>query len=133
MTFTSIKFFLFLPLVYLIFYWTNDRWRWLVLLTASYAFYASFKAPYLLAVLLIVTGISYTCGIRIAAQQIESGRKRWLWIGSVTCITILVVMKYLPFLQVQGDNLFGLNIATTKTLVSIGVSYLMNSQQPISP
>ncbi len=123
MTFTSLKFYLFLPLVYLIFYWTSDRWRWLVLLTASYAFYASFKAPYLLAVLLTVTGISYTCGIRIAAQQIESVRKRWLWTGCASCIAILAVMKYLPFLEVQGNNLFGLNIATTKTLVSIGVSY----------
>lgn len=123
MTFTSFTFYLFLPVVYLIFYWTSDRWRWLVLLAASYAFYASFKAPYLLAVLLMVTGISYTCGLRISAQQDESGKKRWLWIGSVSCVAILAVMKYLPFLESQSNNLFGLNSTITKTLVSIGVSY----------
>ncbi len=123
MTFTSFTFYLFLTFVYLVFYWTADRWRWLVLLTASYAFYATFKAPYLLVVLLMVTAISYTCGLKIAAQQQESAKKRWLWIGSTACVAILVLMKYLPFLEAQGNNLLGLNTAITRTLVSIGVSY----------
>lgn len=114
MTFTSLSYFLFLPAAYLIFHFTADRWRWMVLLTASYGFYASFKAPYLLTVLLMVTGISYACALRIAAQQDETVRKRWLWTGSLACIAILAVMKYLPALE-SG--------ALSATIISIGVSY----------
>lgn len=123
MTFTSFTFYLFLPFVFLLFCWTADRWRWLVLLAASYAFYASFNAPYLLAVLLMVTVISYGCGLKINEHQDDSTRKRWFLIGSVSCVVILAVMKYIPLLETQSANLFGLNLTATKTLISIGVSY----------
>ncbi|MFA7060551.1 MAG: MBOAT family O-acyltransferase [Pedobacter sp.] len=123
MTFTSFTFYLFLPVVYLIFYWTADRWRWLVLLVASYGFYASFKAPYLLIVLFMVTIISYVCGSRIGSHQDETGRKRWLQIGVVACVAILAFLKYLPFFETHTNTLFGLNITLSRTIISIGVSY----------
>jgi alginate O-acetyltransferase complex protein AlgI len=123
MTFTSFSYFLFLPVVYLIFYFTADRLRWLVLLTASYGFYATFKAPYLLAVLLIVTGISYACGLCIDASQDEAIRKQWLWIGSFACVAILALLKYLPFLELQTNSIFGLKSTLSATIVNIGVSY----------
>ena len=125
MSFNSLSYFLFLPMVYIIYYFTSDRWRWLVLLIASYAFYASFKAPYLLAVLLIVTSISYVCGLRIYAQQDESIRKRWLWIGIFACVAILALLKNLSFLEAYTNNIFGLNINTSATIISIGVSYFI--------
>jgi D-alanyl-lipoteichoic acid acyltransferase DltB (MBOAT superfamily) len=123
MTFTSLQFYAFLPIVYLVFYFTADRWRWLVLLVASYGFYASFKAPYLLAVLLMVTWISYACGLRIASYQDETSRKKWLQIGVVACVAILALLKYIPFLETQTNNLFGLSSSFSKTIISIGVSY----------
>jgi D-alanyl-lipoteichoic acid acyltransferase DltB (MBOAT superfamily) len=123
MTFTSLQFYAFLPIVYLVFYFTADRWRWLVLLVASYGFYASFKAPYLLAVLLMVTWISYACGLRIASYQDEAIRKKWLQIGVVACVAILALLKYIPFLETQTNNLFGLSSSFSKTIISIGVSY----------
>jgi alginate O-acetyltransferase complex protein AlgI len=123
MTFTSIQFLLLLPVVYLVFYVTADRWRWLVLLVASYGFYASFKAPYLPAVLIMMTSISYSCGLRIAAHQDEASRKRWLQVGVIACIAILALLKCLPFLEAQSNNIFGLSSTLSKTVISIGVSY----------
>lgn len=123
MTFTSLKFYLFLPVVYLIFYFTADRWRWLVLLVASYGFYASFKAPYLLAVLFMVTCISYVCGLRIASHQDEASRKRWLQVGVIACVVILALLKYLPFFESQSNSILGLSSTFSKTIISIGVSY----------
>ncbi len=121
MTFTSFSYFLFLPFVYLIFHLTVDRWRWLVLLVASYGFYATLKAPYLLAVLLVVTGISFTCGLRIAARQDEVIRKRWLWLGSIACVAVLALFKYLPFLATRSQSL--LLSFNPSLIISIGVSY----------
>lgn len=123
MTFTSLSYFLFLPVLYTAYYFTPDRWRWLVLLTASYGFYVTFKAPYLLAVLFLVTCISYVCGLRIAAHSDEAVRKRWLFIGTSACVVLLALMKYLPFLESQANSIFGLNSNLSSTLISIGVSY----------
>lgn len=123
MAFNSLSYFLFLPIVYLVFYFTADRWRWLVLLVASYGFYAALKAPYLPAVLLMVTVISYVCGLRMAAQQDETIRKRWLWGGSFASVAILALFKYLPFLESRTNSFFGLGSTLSQTLISIGVSY----------
>jgi alginate O-acetyltransferase complex protein AlgI len=114
---------LFLPAVYLIFYVIPDRRRWLLLLIASYGFYATFKAPYLLAVLLMVSAISYATGLRIAAYKDEVIRKRWFWGGTIACVAILVLLKYLPFLETKTHSIFGLTNTVSSALISIGVSY----------
>jgi len=123
MTFTSLSFYAFLPIVYSVFYFTADRWRWLVLLVASYGFYASFKATYLLAVLFMVTFISYACGLRIRSQQDESSRKLWLQIGIIACVVILALVKYLPFLGAQTNTVFCLGTTLPIIIINIGVSY----------
>jgi alginate O-acetyltransferase complex protein AlgI len=121
--FNSLYYFLFLPVVYLVFYATADRWRWLVLLVASYGFYASLQAPYLLAELLTVTCVSYVCGIRMAQCQDDVIRRRWLWTGCFACLAALVLLKYLPVLELGAFSIFGLSSASSKVLISIGVSY----------
>jgi alginate O-acetyltransferase complex protein AlgI len=123
MSFTSLSYFLFLPAVYLIFYLTPQRWRWLVLLAGSYLFYASLNAPYLLATLLVVTCISYLCAMGMEANEDEGSRRRWLWGGSCACVTVLALFKYFPFLESGMNRLFGLTPAASQTVISIGVSY----------
>ena len=113
----------FVAVVYPIFHLTPQRWRWLLLLAASYVFYGFLKAPYLLAVLVMVTGISYACGLRIAAQQDEIIRRRWLRIGSFSCGFILVLLKCLPFLDLHGRSIPGLQSTFFPYVISIGVSY----------
>jgi len=123
MTFNSVWYFLFLLGVFAVFHATKDRWRWVVLLLSSYGFYAYLKAPYLLGVLLLVTGVSYFCGLRIAAARDERHRRVWLWTGIAACVAILTVMKYLStLLRVLGPA-FGSDGLGHPVLVSIGVSY----------
>lgn len=112
MTFTSWSFFLFLPLVYLAWHYTRHQSRWLVLLVASYGFYGSFKAPWLLAVLAAITAVSYVCGLKLKAGIPPSVRRTFFWSGSCACIAILAMAKTLPFLKL-GDNF----------TVTIGISY----------
>lgn len=114
MPFNSPHYFLFLPTVWLIFYWSPDRWRWLVLLAASLGFYAAFKAPYLLAVLVGVTLLSWCCGKGLAA--IPEGRRRtwFFWGGVGGNVAILAVLKVVPVLQGEPS-----------LWVSIGVSYFV--------
>jgi alginate O-acetyltransferase complex protein AlgI len=115
MTLNSLQFFMFLSAVYVCFYFAPARWRWFVLLTASYCFYAAFLAPYLLVSLLTVTVISYVFGIRIAACSHESIRKRWFYAGIAACLSVLIVLKYLPVF-IQSPLL-------VQFVLTVGVSY----------
>lgn len=119
MTFNSLSYFVFLPIVYLVFYFTKDRYRRLVMLIASYIFYATFKAPQLLIVLVFVTGVSFFYGVRLSRTTVESERRILFWMGSSFCLLVLVISKYLPpFLtSYRTDISFG------NLLISIGVSY----------
>jgi D-alanyl-lipoteichoic acid acyltransferase DltB (MBOAT superfamily) len=123
MTFNSVSYFLFLPIIYLVFYVTPERWRRLLLLVVSYWFYSTFKAPYLLAVLLMETIISYACGLRLASHNDEGMRKFWFWGGVVACVAILALFKYLPFLEATATSIFGLSSIISTTIISLGVSY----------
>ncbi len=117
MTFTSPLFFLFLPVVFLGFCSVRERARWLVLLIASYGFYASFEAPYLLLILALVTLIGYAGGLWLGNKRPSRGSGAILVLCILSCLGILFFVKYLPHFPTikNGDLLSG--------LISIGVSY----------
>ena len=119
MTFNSLSYFLFLPLVYSVYYVTTDRFRWLVLLCASYVFYAFFKAPHLILILGMVTAISYLCGIGLGRAG-EKQRAYIFWIGVVACVVVLLGMKCLPLLIESGGSQ---DQRMSTLLLSVGVSY----------
>jgi len=128
MPFNSLKYFLFLPIVYLIFYFVGERARWFVLLAASLLFYSALNVPYLLAVLILVAMTTYGFGIWINQAESAKAKRILLWCGVATNVLILVGMKYLPFLS---ENLkafsallsLDIQIQPVKAFVSIGVSY----------
>lgn len=128
MPFNSLKYFLFLPIVYLIFYSVRERARWIVLLAASLLFYAALNVPYLLVVLVLVAMTTYSFGIWLDQAESTKAKRAMLWGGIAANVVILVVMKYLPFLT---ENLRALStllsldaqIQPVKAFVAIGVSY----------
>lgn len=118
MTFNSLSYAGFLPLVYLAFLVTPSGYRWLTLLAASYGFYASFDSPHLLVVLGLVTVISYLCGIMMEDGE-ETRRLRIFWRGSAACLLVLALLKYVPALSPAVRETVGLK----SLLNTIGVSY----------
>jgi len=128
MSFNSLKYFLFLPIVYLIFYCVGERARWCVLLGASLLFYAALNVPYLLVAVLLVAIATYAFGIWLDYAESAKSKRVLLWGGIATNVLILVVMKYLPFIS---ENLKALStilsldaqIQPIKAFVAIGVSY----------
>ena len=98
MLFNSLPFLLFLPIVTVLYYLTQPRWRWFLLLVASCVFYMWFVPPYIL-ILLVTIVIDYLAGIYMDRSQQTKVRKRWL-VGSIiaTC-TVLFIFKYFGFFQ----------------------------------
>lgn len=117
MYFNSIDYFLFLPAVWLTFYWTPDRYRWITLLLASIGFYAALDAPYLLVVLAAVAGISWRAGLAIVAAEVHH-RTRIFW-GAVAANLLLLSGMRFPFSE--GLSFF----LVQSPLLAIGVSYFI--------
>lgn len=128
MPFNSLKYFLFLPVVYLVFYFVGERARWCVLLAASLLFYVALNVPYLLVVLVLVAMTTYAFGIWLDDAESAKAKRALLWGGIATNVLILVVMKYLPFLSENLNALstilsLDVQIQPVKAFVAIGVSY----------
>lgn len=128
MFFNSFEYLLFLPLVFLLFYITPDRLRWLLLLCASLLFYSSLQTWYLLAVLFAVALFTYIVGQLLDQAENERRKRLMLWCGIIGNVAILVGMKYLPFLSnsaVFMAQLFNSQFQPPHMalLLSIGVSY----------
>lgn len=118
MTFNSLSYALFLPVVYLAFQFAGDRFRWMVLLAASLAFYAALRAPYLLVALLVVGSTSYLFALLMRDRT--AAARRWLLWGAFSVdLLVLAAMRYLPLLQRHVQVPF----APAEALVAIGVSY----------
>lgn len=94
MFFHSFNFLVFLGAVWIVYQFTPDRWRWLVLLSSSAGFYVLLRGPLLIVALLLVIIVAHIVGRRIAAQEDEAKRRRWLWAGVAANIIILCSIKY---------------------------------------
>jgi D-alanyl-lipoteichoic acid acyltransferase DltB (MBOAT superfamily) len=130
MPFNSLSYFLFLPVVFLLHYFTPDRFRWLVLLAASFVFYAALKSSHLIAVLLFITTITYCTGIWIDRKKDPRTKQYLLWGGISANILTLIILKYLPFIT-QNLNVVlsrissGTTVPVSKAIIAIGVSYFI--------
>lgn len=104
MNFNSLHFLIFLPVV-LIGYWLlPQRFRWILLLAASYYFYMSWN-PWLVFLILGTTVVSYGAGIAIEKSSKPGMRKFLLAATLVVCFGILFFFKYFNFLL---DSVFSL-------------------------
>jgi alginate O-acetyltransferase complex protein AlgI len=130
MSFNSLTYLLFLPVVFLVFYFSGQRARWIVLLIASLSFYAALWEPHLLIVLGLVTTTTYVFGLWLARAGSPRTKRVLLWSGIVTDLLLLVAVKYLPFLAentlaVAGFLSIDLHVQSPGPIVSIGVSYFV--------
>jgi len=124
MVFNSLEYFLFLPAIWLFHYFLGQRFRWLFLLVASYLFYASLNAPYLLGVITLVTLVTYGFGLWIHKAEGDKRKKQLLWSGIASNTLILVTLKYLPLLTDFFAFLESPIISHDSVLlVTIGVSF----------
>ncbi len=130
MTFNSFSYFFFLPVVFLLFQAVADRYRWLVLLIASYAFYGFLLQPSLPVILAFVTTFSFLAGKRIYCAPAGNKKKQLLLFSVLVNLAILVYCKYLVFL-VENMNLLlgafseGFAIPEPEPMVSIALSFFI--------
>ena len=129
MSFVSVSFLLFLPLVFLL-YWglaKHLRWQNMFLVVASYVFYGWWDYRFLLLILLTSLS-SYVTGILIARS---SGQRRRYWTATTNIVfnlLILAVFKYYNFfidsLQVLTSSVgFHFDALTLYLILPVGISF----------
>jgi alginate O-acetyltransferase complex protein AlgI len=128
MVFSSNVFlFLFLPIFLGLYYLCGNRYRNLLLLVASYVFYAWWRVDFLL-LFAAVTLFNYWIGLRIGAHGIRTrSAQRWLILGVVVDLGVLGYFKYANF-GVESFNAiiasFGMDpFVVTHILLPIGISF----------
>lgn len=130
MSFTSLSFLVFLPIVFAI-YWALQRrlaWQNMFLLVASYVFYGWWDWRFLL--LIFITSLSsYVCGIAIQRWRHRRNKARMaLWGNVVLNLGILACFKYFNFFADNLAAMFGLlgfnpDMPTLNVILPVGISF----------
>lgn len=95
--FNSLDFLIFLPIVFILHWICPQKFRWLVLLIASYFFYMYWNWK-LVFLILTTTCISYACGILLEKYYDKLKIKKLiLSVTLITCLGILLLFKYFNF------------------------------------
>lgn len=130
MLFNSVEFFLFFPIVFII-YWLllgkKLKAQNVFLLISSYFFY-SFWDYRFLALLLFSTLLDFFSAQKIASSTSNAIKERWLWFSIILNLGFLGFFKYYNFfIESFADFLFKFgfepNIWTLKIILPVGISF----------
>ncbi len=127
MNFNSLEFLLFLPIVVSLYWILPSRFRWCLLLFASYYFYMRWNAK-LIVLILGVTGITYLAGLLVEKTD-NKGIKRMITAAAVVlCLAVLFYFKYFNFLADSINAVTkafnsGKSIIVPAIVLPVGISF----------
>ncbi|MCB9202366.1 MAG: MBOAT family protein [Flavobacteriales bacterium] len=130
MLFNSIDFAIFLPIVFLL-YWfvfkNNLKLQNLLIVVASYVFYGWWDSKFLLLIL-FSTLVDFTIGNLLRNEERESKRKFLLWVSIIVNLGFLGFFKYYNFFIdnfTQAFTFFGGRIQTNTLdiILPVGISF----------
>jgi alginate O-acetyltransferase complex protein AlgI len=130
MLFNSASFIIFFPIVFIL-YWFftkgNLRIQNILLILASYFFYACWDWRFLF-LLIFSTLLDYTTGIKIHNAANQAGRRFWLWLSIIINLGLLGVFKYYNFFIEsfqEGLSLIGFTteFKTLNVILPVGISF----------
>ena len=97
MLFNSLEFVFFFPIVIATYFLLNHKYRWILLLVASYYFYMCWSYTYI-TLILFSTVVDYVAGILMYKTQKKSRRTFFLLASLGTNLGLLFFFKYFNFL-----------------------------------
>jgi len=127
MLFNSLHFLLFFPLVVGAYFALPQRFRWIMLLAASYYFYGSWKVEYLILIV-FSTFVAYLTGIGIAGANSSTTKRLLLSVSLLINLGILFTFKYFNFFShsisatLQHFSIMH-NLPELRFLLPVGISF----------
>lgn len=127
MLFNSLKFGIFLPIVFAIYWILPKKFRWCVLLISSYYFYMSWNVKYVVLIL-GTTFISWICALLLEKAKKPNIKKLFVFLTIAICLGVLFCFKYFNFISDSISNLFAMfaipmHPITLNLLLPVGISF----------
>lgn len=127
MLFNSFSFAVFLPIVFVVYWLFPQRFRWGLLLVASYYFYMSWNPKYIVLIF-GTTIVSYITAIFLERAESIRKKKLYLLLSVTLCMGVLFLFKYFNFFidsVCSVLNVFSLRLhpVTLKLLLPVGISF----------
>ena len=127
MLFNAVSYAVFLPIVFALFWIMPKKYRWSVLLVASYYYYISWGLKYCVWIIL-TTVLSFFCARGIEKFDETKKKKFLLYLPVVFSLGTLVFFKYFNFLSTSLTSLlrlFSLPVDdfTLKLVMPLGISF----------
>lgn len=130
MLFQSIEFLIFLPIVFLLYWFVFKKLKCqnMLVLVASYVFYGWWDWRFLILIA-ITSGFSYWSGVLIKRFENNQTKKKWISAGNIVInLLILCVFKYFNFFAesfVQLFNVLGMHLdwASVTIILPVGISF----------
>lgn len=127
MLFNSLHFLAFLPIVLILYAVFDRKYRWIILLIASYYFYMAWKPGFALLIL-ISTVVDYFVGIQMSLTNDKRRRKYYLILSLLFNLGLLFFFKYYNFFSNSINDslsLFGLNasLPVWDIILPVGISF----------
>jgi alginate O-acetyltransferase complex protein AlgI len=130
MLFNSVSFAIFLPVVFLLYWFVAGKkvqHQNILLLVASYFFYACWDWRFLF-LLLFSTALDYFSALKIEGESNAASRKIWLWISISINLGFLAVFKYYNFFAAsfqEAASGLGLSVhpAILTVILPVGISF----------
>lgn len=127
MLFNSFRFLIFFPIVVILYFGIPHKYRWILLLAASYYFYMCWKAEYLLLII-ASTLVDYYAGLRMGKIPEKEKRRFYLILSLSVNLGLLFTFKYFNFVNEslrQAFQYFNImyHVPTLKVLLPVGISF----------
>jgi len=129
MLFNSLGFAIFLPIVFIIYWLTNNKLilQNVILLAASCFFYACWDPRFLLLLLFSIL-LDYFSALKIAETEAGGKRLFWLWLSISINLGFLMVFKYYNFFagsfaSAAGQLGWHVDVWTLKVILPVGISF----------
>jgi D-alanyl-lipoteichoic acid acyltransferase DltB (MBOAT superfamily) len=134
MLFNSIQFAIFLPIVFLLYWFVFDRFisksKWqlrlqnALVVVASYVFYGWWDWRFLLLIA-FTSFCSWGSGLLIGKAELKKKAKTWMWLNIILNFGILALFKYYDFFVTQFAQLFHVSSEglLLKVILPVGISF----------
>jgi alginate O-acetyltransferase complex protein AlgI len=123
MLFNSVPFLIFFPIVVTAYFLCPFRWRWLLIIVASYYFYMQWEPKY--AVLIVISTIlDYVATTMMKGKKSKEEKRPWLWLSIVGNLGMLFFFKYYNWVNSIVVDLSGRQILPfSQLLLPVGISF----------
>ncbi len=127
MLFNTLQFVFFLPVVIILFFLLPHKYRWVLLLAASYFFYMCWKVEYIFLIL-FSTIVDYLSGIAMEKFSSRGRRLPFLILSLCTNLGLLFFFKYYNFASTNINLLFesfgsARHLPLMNLLLPVGISF----------